>query len=496
MLALLALAGLAIGLARSSTSLLLTVDGETRRLRTRAATVEAALRQAGVELYPEDRVSPTLDSALALQATGPGGTSIGQAIQIQRAQPVAVDADGSIRSFRTHATTVGQFLQEIGLQVGPADEVWLGGQLVSAEAPLTGTPETQSNFGSPEGHLGSGTEVDVQQRPLLVLRRAASLTLDDGGVRRLLHTTAATVGQVLYSHQVTLYLGDQVTPGLQERVRSGMEIVIDRSIPVTIQVDGRRIQARSRAQDVAGLLGQEQIALLGRDRVEPPLHASLQPNLVVRVTRVSEAFDVEFEAIPFEMIWIGDPELEIDRTQLVEAGQTGLNKQRYRVIYEDGREVERSLEDAWAERPPITKTLAYGTKIVVRTAETPDGPIEYWRKMRVYTVSYTAAQGAWPRDHPRYGYTRLGWKLTKGIVAVDPTVIPLRTQMYVPGYGLAIAGDTGGGVKGKMVDLGFEEGAYESWHWWTDIYLLTPVPARHTIRWVLPDWPRYPDRQR
>jgi 3D (Asp-Asp-Asp) domain-containing protein len=140
--------------------------------------------------------------------------------------------------------------------------------------------------------------------------------------------------------------------------------------------------------------------------------------------------------------------------------------------------------------------MAYGTKIVIRTMDTPDGPIEYWRKMRVYTTAYTAATCGKTRDHPRYGYTRLGWWLTKGIVAVNPDVIPLKTKMYVPGYGHAIAGDTGGGVKGKFVDLGYDEGKYQSWHWWSDIYLLTPVPPRNKILWILPDWPKYPDRRR
>ena len=156
----------------------------------------------------------------------------------------------------------------------------------------------------------------------------------------------------------------------------------------------------------------------------------------------------------------------------------------------------RFLEDVWSAQQPVTKTMAYGTKIVVRTMDTPDGPIEYWRRMRVYTVSYTAASSGKDKSHPRYGYTRLGWKATKGVVAVDPTVIPLRTRMYVPGYGLARAGDTGGGVKGKLVDLCFDVGSYQSWHWWTDIYLLTPVPPASQIRWVLPNWPRFPDRGR
>jgi len=150
----------------------------------------------------------------------------------------------------------------------------------------------------------------------------------------------------------------------------------------------------------------------------------------------------------------------------------------------------------WTEQQPVNKTMAYGTKIVVRTIDTPEGPIEYWRKIRVYLTSYMPRSCGKPPDHPRYGYTRLGLLLKKGIVATDPKVIPLRTNMYVPGYGHAFAGDTGGGVKGKFVDLGYTDYDYESWHWWGDIYLLAPVPPRDRILWVLPDWPKYPDRKR
>jgi 3D (Asp-Asp-Asp) domain-containing protein len=79
--------------------------------------------------------------------------------------------------------------------------------------------------------------------------------------------------------------------------------------------------------------------------------------------------------------------------------------------------------------------------------------------------------------------------LRKGIVAVDTSVIPLRSRVYVPGYGVAIAGDTGGGVRGKWIDLGFEDHDYESWHRWVDVYVLDPPPAARQIRWVLPNYP-------
>jgi 3D (Asp-Asp-Asp) domain-containing protein len=54
------------------------------------------------------------------------------------------------------------------------------------------------------------------------------------------------------------------------------------------------------------------------------------------------------------------------------------------------------------------------------------------------------------------GYTSLGLKAGYGVVAVDPSVIPLRKKLYVEGYGYAIAGDVGSAIKGLKIDLGFD----------------------------------------
>lgn len=480
-----ALTLLGLGLARTRSSLVMDVDGHRYEVHTHAATVGAALRYAGLDLYPEDRVSPALETPL----------QPGVVVRVQRARPVTLSADDHTRQLRTHTTTVGELLAEAGVQSGPADGIWLDGQLVEPDTTF-GSSIPASLQMNHRGGPRIPVEAEMGDPPLIVLRRAASLTLDDDGLTTTLHTTATTLGQALQEHNVRLFLGDKVVPGLQDRVMPGMTVTIHRSVPIGIEVDGRLIRTRTRAENVAGALGQEGIALVGKDRVEPGLANAIQPEMTIRVTRVREELVVEFDPIPFNMIWVPDPEMEIDHHRLVQEGQIGLNKRRYRVVYENDREVTRSLEDNWAAQPPVTKTLAYGTKIVIRTLDTLDGPIEYWRKIRVYTTSYTAASCGKLRSHPRYGYTRLGWKLTKGIVAVDPTVIPLRTIMYVPGYGVAQAGDMGGGVKGKFVDLGFDEGSYQSWHWWSDIYLLTPVPPPDKICWVLPNWPKFPDRGR
>jgi hypothetical protein len=47
-------------------------------------------------------------------------------------------------------------------------------------------------------------------------------------------------------------------------------------------------------------------------------------------------------------------------------------------------------------------------------------------------------------------------------------------------------------VRGKWVDLGYDDDNLQGWWWWVDAYLLTPVPAN--INYELPNWPQYKDR--
>jgi 3D (Asp-Asp-Asp) domain-containing protein/peptidoglycan hydrolase CwlO-like protein len=51
------------------------------------------------------------------------------------------------------------------------------------------------------------------------------------------------------------------------------------------------------------------------------------------------------------------------------------------------------------------------------------------------------------------GRTATGMPVGHGVVAVDPSVIPLGTRLYVPGYGSGVAADVGGGIKGNTIDL-------------------------------------------
>jgi 3D (Asp-Asp-Asp) domain-containing protein len=53
------------------------------------------------------------------------------------------------------------------------------------------------------------------------------------------------------------------------------------------------------------------------------------------------------------------------------------------------------------------------------------------------------------------GKTALGVPVRKGVVAVDPELIPLGTKIHVPGYGPGLAADVGYAIKGRIIDLWF-----------------------------------------
>jgi len=72
----------------------------------------------------------------------------------------------------------------------------------------------------------------------------------------------------------------------------------------------------------------------------------------------------------------------------------------------------------------------------------PQAPRAY--KLKVDAVAYSLP-----------GSTALGVPVRKGVVAVDPKLIPLGTKLHVPGYGPGLAADVGYAIKGKVIDLWF-----------------------------------------
>jgi len=453
----------------------LSVDGYPLSFHTHQASVDAFLEEIGVEVNEADIVLPGLH------------TDLDDQVIIERAKRVILEVDGQTLERYTHSKTVGDFLLETGVALRPRDRITMDGVEVDLEAPLSSRP-----ISVPRG-VGKGKTMPLSLNPLstrrIAIYRSVPFQVFDDGVLTTLPTIAPTVGQALKEHGVLIYLGDRVRPGLGTPVSTGVRVYIERAKPLTILVDGRRIVTRTQVEQVKEALEQEGVALRGNDYTIPDRLTPLTDNMTVQVIRVKEEFVIEEESIPFETVWRPDPELEIDHRRLAQPGEEGLRRRLIRIRYENGQEKERVMTNEWVAKEPTTEVIAYGTKIVVRELETPQGSARYWRKIRMLATSYTAATSGKSRDHPRYGLTYLGWKATKGVMAVDPRLINLRTKMYVPGYGFGTAADTGGAIKGRHIDLAYDEDKLVPWFKWVDVYLLEPVPPPEEIRWILPYWP-------
>lgn len=465
-----ALVGLWVALSASVT---ISVDGVADKLRTRRSHAAALLSDVGLTLSDHDSVSAALDSRVQNGAT----------FVIDRARTVRILADGRDLIQPTNAQTVGDALRDAGFAVDPYDRALVDGVEVSVDAALPATALTMLPITYDRGYAWQSL---VESTPQIRLRRAIPMTIDDGTVPYIIRTTAPTVGEALRQAEVTIFLGDRVEPSLGSAVTAGLQVFIGRSTPVAVDLGDKRTRTRVQAKTVGDALSSMGVVLAGLDEVKPPLETELYPNVEIQITRVMEDIEVTEEIEPFETVYRGDPNLDIDVQQTLEPGAEGITRQRYRVRYENGDEVSRTLEDTWLAQNPAQRVIAYGQRITPQTAVIDGHSITYWRKIRMLATSYTAESAGGTR-------TYTGDALRPGIVAVDPRLVPLRSQVFVPGYGIGDALDTGGGIISRRIDLAYDNSNYKSVLGWTDVYLLWPPPAASDITWVVPNYPRVPD---
>ena len=205
--------------------------------------------------------------------------------------------------------------------------------------------------------------------------------------------------------------------------------------------------------------------ILGESTPSPTETLPLQP--VTTQSSFNEKLEEQSEVIPKKVVYEDDPETEAGEEKVLDEGSDGKRVKIIKIILsKDGSEFDReviSLETT----PAVDKKILRGTKIVWKTLSTTDGDIRYWKKMRVYATHY---------DQHCPGcneWTAIGMRAGFGVIAVDPKVIKLRSKVYIPGYGVAVAGDTGGAIKGNIIDLGFDDAKTAGWRAkFVDIYLL------------------------
>ncbi|MBR2518981.1 MAG: peptidoglycan-binding protein [Selenomonadaceae bacterium] len=93
---------------------------------------------------------------------------------------------------------------------------------------------------------------------------------------------------------------------------------------------------------------------------------------------------------------------------------------------------------------------------------------EFSRVVRVEATAYSRFEDGMSN------YTARGNFCQRGVIAVDPSVIPLGTKVFIPGYGYAVADDVGGAIVGNIIDIAFDsvEECYQWGRQFIDLYII------------------------
>jgi 3D (Asp-Asp-Asp) domain-containing protein len=136
-------------------------------------------------------------------------------------------------------------------------------------------------------------------------------------------------------------------------------------------------------------------------------------------------------------------------TKPVHQGHPGVIRKFYEVTVKGGKPVSKKL---------VRQEIIPAEKTVVLLSSTGFTASRHsYGRGKVMTMTATAYDPS-PATIGRWatGRTKTGRRATYGVVAVDPRIIPLNTMVYVEGYGLALACDTGSAIKGKRIDLCYD----------------------------------------
>ncbi|HHU18770.1 MAG TPA: DUF348 domain-containing protein [Bacilli bacterium] len=324
-------------------------------------------------------------------------------------------------TFITREDTVGEFLTEQGIEVSPHDQ------------------------------LSHQLDVEIESGMNLSFKEAKAVVLTIDGVDEVHYTTEDTVKDFFAAIDLTVSEHDQLNLALNQAIVEELAIVLDRAVEVTINDRAEEESLWTTEKTVADLLAAQSIELTELDRLEPKEDVALEADMVVTITRVEEVTDVVEETIDFSTVRRNDSSIEKGKETVVSAGSAGLVEKKFKVTLENGEEVSRELISEEVKKESEQRVVAVGTKeiakVVSRGGSSSGGSKSFTMSSTAYTAGCSGCSGVTAtginlKDNPHMK-----------VIAVDPSLIPLGTRVYVEGYGEAVAGDTGGSIKGKKIDV-------------------------------------------
>ncbi|WP_305037394.1 G5 and 3D domain-containing protein [Gracilibacillus salinarum] len=362
--------------------------------------------------------------------------------ELSKAEVTVVQNDEET-TVHTHAKTVGDVFDELAIDVGEHDKL----------------SHEQSEL------VDSGMKIEHTI--------AKQVVVNVDGEQQSYYTIADTVEAFLAEQNIDLSKNDHIKQSMDTNIEENLEIYIEKAFQITINDGGEEKQVWSTGGTVKKLLASEDIQIGELDRVEPKQSASISEGTAVNITRVEKVTDVVEEEVDYKVVKRSDDSIEKGKEEVVSEGETGVVEKQYEVVLENGEEVSRELMKENVKKESQERIVAIGTK-VSEPASTPASTTTASADTNSNaTQSETVSRGTEEETSKTLymkataynwdcatcdgrGLTSTGYNLKanpNGVVAVDPSIIPLGTKVWVEGYGYAIARDTGGNIKGNKIDL-------------------------------------------
>lgn len=312
----------------------------------------------------------------------------------------------------------------------------------------------QSFSNSPKAKIMIGTiaiAVVVTIVTIMSMRKTLILSVD--GKEETFVTYKGTVKDVLHEKGIQLSEKDKVQPSLESRVSEKETIKLKKAIPVEIKASGLQVKVQTAEDTIGDMLDAEKNTLKDQgiefdkdvDEVLPSLNSKIEGDVSVNLVKVDTKDLVEKEPINFDTIVEKDENLDTSVQKVKSEGVKGEKEITYQIIYKDGVEVSRNVKSTKTISEPQNEVVIKGTGQVY--ASRGGDQITYKKKLSCTATAYS--------NHATTATGRTPVRNEGGLstIAVDPSVIPLGSKVYVDGYGYAIAADTGGAIRGNKIDI-------------------------------------------